>query len=79
MTTLQHLRMARGLTQRRLAAELGVDVALLSRVESGWFTRPPSRIVERIRGYFGQPWTWEQLMQPVPAPQPDGATNADTN
>ena len=66
MNRLVFLRMQRGLSQKQLAEMLGISPGLLSRLERGWFTRPPVGCEAKLQGVFGKEWTFHRLMQPVP-------------
>ncbi|MGO9119463.1 MAG: helix-turn-helix domain-containing protein [Desulfomonilaceae bacterium] len=71
MTNLKLLRMQRGLTQREVAGTLGISEITMSRLECGWFARPPGGIEQKLRQFFGPEWTWKQLMEQPPAPEPE--------
>ena len=66
MNQLVFLRMQRQMTQRQLAARLGISNSLLCRMERGWFTRAPNGVEAGLQQIFGQNWTFERLMRPVP-------------
>jgi len=68
MTYLKLLRMNRGLTQRRLAKLLGLHPTVMSRIEQGWFAKPPAGLDQTLRAFFGPAWTFAELMREVPAP-----------
>jgi transcriptional regulator with XRE-family HTH domain len=67
MTFLKYLRLQRGWTQSQLAERLSIHSSLLSRLEGGWFTRPPTGLNTRLQEVFGSQWTFDRLMQSMPA------------
>jgi|GEM_PF-1483872 len=69
MTNLRCLRLCRGWSQEKLAGLLGIHTVTLSRLENGWFARPPAGVEERIQEIFGGEWTFEALMQAAPSPR----------
>ena len=73
MNHLKWLRLCRKLSQRELAAQLGIHEATYCRVERGWLTRPPADLETRLQNVFGSQWTWERLMADAVPPVPDGA------
>ena len=50
------LRAARGISQKRMAAELGLSAAYISALECGRRGRPASGLVMQICGYFNLIW-----------------------
>ena len=52
MTRVQHLREARGLTQREIARAVGISSATLSRIEAGC-RQPSAAIAQKLAGIFG--------------------------
>ncbi len=50
------LRAARGISQKRMAAELGLSAAYISALEHGRRGRPASGLVMQICGYFNLIW-----------------------
>ena len=50
------LRAARGISQKRMAAELGLSAAYVSALERGRRGRPTSGLVRQICGYFNLIW-----------------------
>lgn len=70
MTNLRCLRLCRGWSQEKLAGLLGIHMVTLSRLENGWFARPPAGIEDRLREVFGSRWTWQQIMKQAPEPSP---------
>lgn len=65
MNHLEFLRRERGISQRELAAIIGVNQSILSRCERGWWTKPPKGLEGKLQAYFGKQWTFDKLMQPV--------------
>lgn len=63
MLRLKYLRLTRGVTQRELEKELGINHAMLSATESGRLTNPYSNMMEKLSGYFMCPESL--LLQPV--------------
>jgi transcriptional regulator with XRE-family HTH domain len=53
---LRQIREARGITQARMAADLGVSAAYLSAMEHGRRARPTAGLVRQICSYFGLIW-----------------------
>jgi transcriptional regulator with XRE-family HTH domain len=53
---LRELRRARGVTQKRMAAALGVSPAYLSALEHGHRGAPSWSMVQKIIGYFNIIW-----------------------
>lgn len=51
--TLQALRKARGLTQRQLAAKLGIDFTYLSKLENNRGERPSEKLVRQLAERLG--------------------------
>lgn len=49
-------RMARGITLKQMAADLGVSAAYFSALEHGHRGRPSSGLVAQITGYFDLMW-----------------------
>jgi transcriptional regulator with XRE-family HTH domain len=50
------LRAARGHSQKRMAAELGLSAAYISALERGLRGRPAAGLVKQICGYFNLIW-----------------------
>ncbi len=55
-TKVRELRAARGISQKRMAAELGLSAAYISALERGRRGRPASGLVMQICGYFNLIW-----------------------
>ena len=53
---VRQLRLQKGITQRQLAAELGVTPPYLSALERGHRGRPSWGLVQKIITYFGAIW-----------------------
>lgn len=53
---IRQLRAARGITQKRMAADLGVSPAYLSALEHGNRGRPGPGLILQICGYFELIW-----------------------
>ncbi|MBW3099127.1 helix-turn-helix domain-containing protein [Pseudohoeflea coraliihabitans] len=53
---VRRLRAERGITQRRMAHDLGVSAAYLSALEHGQRSAPNWQLVQRIIGYFNIIW-----------------------
>ena len=66
MNHLQFSRLKSDESQGALAGKLGIHPTLLSRLERGWFTRPPAGLEDRLKEAFGAEWTFSRLMEPVP-------------
>lgn len=49
-------RLARGITLKQMAADLGVSAAYFSALEHGYRGRPSSGLVAQITGYFDLMW-----------------------
>lgn len=54
------------MSQKELAGKLGVDPAIVSKLEHGWFTRAPGNLGTMLTEVFGREWTFARLMEPVP-------------
>lgn len=54
--SLRRLRAERGVTQKEMAAALGVSAAYLSALEHGHRGRPGWQFVQRVIGYFNIIW-----------------------
>jgi transcriptional regulator with XRE-family HTH domain len=63
---LQFHRLTQGITQADLAERLGIPRTILSRLENGWYARPPEGLNERLHEVFGSKWTFDRLMKRVP-------------
>ena len=55
-TKVRELRATRGISQKRMAAELGLSAAYISALERGRRGRPASGLVMQICGYFNLIW-----------------------
>ena len=53
---VRSLRQGRDVTQKKMAAALGVSAAYLSALEHGQRGRPPAALVRQISAYFGLMW-----------------------
>ena len=53
---MRELRLARGVSQKEMAAAIGVSAAYLSALEHGRRGRPPWPLVQKIIGYFNVIW-----------------------
>jgi transcriptional regulator with XRE-family HTH domain len=53
---IRELRAARNVTQKQMAASLGVSPAWLSALENGYRGRPSWEFLQRIIGYFNIIW-----------------------
>ncbi|RIK94842.1 MAG: transcriptional regulator [Proteobacteria bacterium] len=60
---IRALRQARGLTQARMAADLGISAAYLSALEHGRRGRPSWSLVQAILGYFEIIWDEAEELQ----------------
>lgn len=60
---LRELRRARGVTQQRMAAALGVSPAYLSAMEHGHRSAPSWPMVQKIIGYFNVIWDEAEELQ----------------
>jgi len=60
---LRELRRARGVTQKRMAAALGVSPAYLSALEHGHRGVPSWPMVQKIIGYFNVIWDDAEELQ----------------
>jgi transcriptional regulator with XRE-family HTH domain len=60
---LRELRRARGITQKRMAAALGVSPAYLSALEHGHRGAPSWATVQKIIGYFNVIWDEAEELQ----------------
>ena len=64
---LQQLRDQRNLTQKEMAAALGVSPAYLSALEHGRRGRPSWALLQRIVGYFNIIWDEAETLQNLAA------------
>jgi transcriptional regulator with XRE-family HTH domain len=53
---IRELRTRKGVSQKRMAADLGVSPAYLSALEHGNRGRPAPGLIQQICGYFGLIW-----------------------
>ncbi|MDP6788610.1 MAG: helix-turn-helix domain-containing protein [Rhodospirillales bacterium] len=53
---VRQLRAARGITQKRMAADFGLSAAYVSALERGRRGRPAAGLVKQICGYFNLIW-----------------------
>jgi transcriptional regulator with XRE-family HTH domain len=53
---IRELRTRKGVSQKQMAADLGVSPAYLSALEHGKRGRPASGLIHQICGYFGLIW-----------------------
>ncbi len=60
---LREMRRARGVTQREMAAALGVSAAYLSALEHGRRGRPNWGTVQKVIGYFNVIWDEAEEME----------------
>ena len=60
---LRELRRARGITQKQMAAALGVSPAYLSALEHGHRGAPSWAMVQKIIGYFNVIWDEAEELQ----------------
>lgn len=60
---LRHLRRQRGVSQKQMAAALGVSPAYLSALEHGHRGRPNWAMVQKIIGYFNVIWDDAEELQ----------------
>ncbi len=60
---IRKMRAERGLTQRQMAAALGVSAAYLSALEHGHRSEPNWEMVQRIIGYFNIIWDDAEELQ----------------
>lgn len=60
---IRKMRAERGLTQRQMAAALGVSAAYLSALEHGYRSEPNWEMVQRIIGYFNIIWDDAEELQ----------------
>lgn len=77
MNQMKLIRLTRGLTQREMASLLGIHENNYSRMETGLFARPFRGLEARLESVFGEGWTFERLMEPVPSP--DSALNSEAS
>jgi transcriptional regulator with XRE-family HTH domain len=66
MNYLMFLRLRRGLSQKDLAELMKINPVTMCRLERGWYAKPPADIEVRLKAIFGQEWTFDRLMRPVP-------------
>ncbi len=64
---LRRLRATRGVTQRDMAAAIGVSAAYLSALEHGRRSEPTWELVQRIIGYFNIIWDEAEELQRLAA------------
>lgn len=60
---MRRLRRERGVTQKEMAAEIGVSAAYLSALEHGRRGLPPWATVQKIIGYFNVIWDEAEELQ----------------
>ena len=60
---LRKLRREQGVTQHRMALDLGISPAYLSALEHGWRGRPSWALVQAIIGYFNIIWDEAEDLQ----------------
>ncbi len=60
---LRRLRAGRGITQKQMAAELGVSPAYLSALEHGHRGAPSWEFVQKVIGYFNIIWDEAEDLQ----------------
>ena len=53
---VRDLRQARGISQKKMAADLGVSAAYLSALEHGRRSAPSFEFLQRVAGYFNIIW-----------------------
>lgn len=53
---VRHLRAERGISQKKMAADLGVSAAYLSALEHGQRSAPSFEFLQRVAGYFNVIW-----------------------
>lgn len=53
---IRTLRREKGITQKKMAADLGVSAAYLSALEHGWRGRPTINRIQQICDYFDLIW-----------------------
>lgn len=61
------MRAKRGLTQKAMAADLGVSAAYLSALEHGNRGAPPWTVVQKIIGYFNVIWDEAEELESLAA------------
>ena len=64
---VRKLRSERGITQKEMAAHLGVSAAYLSALEHGQRSEPSWQLVQRIIGYFNIIWDDAEELQRLAA------------
>jgi transcriptional regulator with XRE-family HTH domain len=64
---VRKLRSERGITQKEMAARLGVSAAYLSALEHGQRSEPSWQLVQRIIGYFNIIWDDAEELQRLAA------------
>lgn len=67
LSQLKRLRAASGLTQKQLAAKIGMDVTAMSRLESGRQANVTMQTLERVARGLG--YALRVQMRPLPSPQ----------
>lgn len=60
---LRALRQARGVTQKQMAAAIGVSAAYLSALEHGRRGRPSWVLIQKVIGYFNVIWDEAEELQ----------------
>ncbi|MBX3568255.1 MAG: helix-turn-helix transcriptional regulator [Rhizobiaceae bacterium] len=66
-TRLRQLRAERGISQREMAAGLGLSAAYLSALEHGRRGKPNWALVQKIIGYFNVIWDEAEELQALAA------------
>ncbi len=64
---VRRLRSARGITLKRMAADLGLSAAYLSALEHGRRGPPPYGLVQRLCAYFNIIWDEAEALQRLAA------------
>lgn len=69
MTNLKLMRLAARMTQEQFAQRLELTRNEVSKLENGWYAKPPrKRVLMSLQEIFGPNWTFEALMLEAPAP-----------
>ena len=75
---LRYLRAQKNITQKEMAAAIGVSAAYLSALEHGRRGRPSWALLQRILGYFNVIWDEAEVLQNLAA-QSDPKVTIDTS
>lgn len=67
VTRMRYLRLSYGLDLKDVAAQLGISVGYLSKLECGWFRRIPQYLAKNIIEFYGE--GFDSLMEMTELPR----------